>query len=249
MKASQIIEKARSYIGVAEKPNNNVIFNTEYYGHEVNGGQYAWCAVFIWYVFHSLKADNLYFGGQKTAYCPTLMNWFKQKKRFYTTPEVGDLVFYDFSGAKKTAGHVGIVSKILPNKQILAIEGNTSVSNQTNGGMVQERKRDLKSCIGFGRPEYEGNTIENKQVQTTVKPSNTTNLLFHEAAKDGVKFTVTATALNLRSEAPSGSVVKVLPKGTVVTWYGYHKIPKQDELWLYVTDSKTTGYVNKKYLK
>ena len=43
--ARKIIEKAKSYIGTKENPanSNNVIFNTDYYGHPVNGSAYPWC--------------------------------------------------------------------------------------------------------------------------------------------------------------------------------------------------------------
>lgn len=176
MTADRILSIARSYIGVVETQTNNVIFNTAYYGREVNGSQYAWCAVFIWYVFREAGASDLYFDGDKTAYCPTLMSWFKTKNRIYTVPKAGDIVFYNFSGGK-TATHVGIVSEV-GNGTIKAIEGNTSSVNQTNGGMVMERTRSLSVCIGFARPKYEekstdmvNNSNEGTISATTNKPS------------------------------------------------------------------------------
>lgn len=242
--ASQIIAKARSYLGIAEKPNNNVIFNTEYYGHEVNGSNYPWCCVFVWYIFNKCGASNLFYDGKKTAYCPTLLNWFKTNGGYYTTnPKVGDVVFFNFSG-KKTASHVGIVTDILGNGKIRSIEGNTSSSNQTNGGQVEEKTRDLKYCIGFGRPKYDSNT----EVKTEPEPATTakgkSDVLFHSAAKNGVMFTVTASALKMRKDAPDGTVIVTLPKGQKVAWYGYHKIINGD-LWLLVKHGSQVGYMCK----
>lgn len=239
--ASQILTKARSYVGVAEKPNNDVIFNTAYYGHAVNGSAYPWCCVFVWYVFKQIGASQLFYGGQKTAYCPTLMSWFQSKGKLFNKPEVGDVVFFNFSG-KKVANHVGIVSEVLSGNRIKSIEGNTSSANQTNGGQVEEKIRDLKYCIGFGRPAYDTNTAP-KTTPTTAKKADP-DVLFHEAAKNGVQFTVTASALKMRKDAPDGSVIKIVPKGSVITWYGYHKIIGND-LWLLVSDGKSTGYMCK----
>lgn len=170
MTAARILSIARSYIGVVEKQTNNVVFNTAYYGKEVNGSAYPWCAVFIWYVFREAGASDLYFDGEKTAYCPTLMAWFKRKKRFHASPKVGDVVFYNFSG-KKTATHVGIVSEVTKTG-IKAIEGNTSTVNQNNGGMVMERERKLSVCIGFGRPAYEEVQMVNYAAQVTASVLN-----------------------------------------------------------------------------
>lgn len=170
MTAERILSVAKSYIGVVETQANNVVFNTAYYGKEVNGSQYPWCAVFIWYVFREAEASDLYYDGKKTAYCPTLMNWFKNKTRFHTSPKVGDIVFYNFSGGK-TATHVGIVSEV-GNGTIKAIEGNTSTVNQNNGGMVMERERKLSVCLGFGRPAYEEAQMVNYAAQVTASVLN-----------------------------------------------------------------------------
>ena len=41
--AKTIIDKALSYIGTYDDGNNNVIFNTDFYGKEVSGSNYPWC--------------------------------------------------------------------------------------------------------------------------------------------------------------------------------------------------------------
>ena len=37
----KVIAAGMKYIGTTSK-NNNVVFNTEYYGHEVSGAEYEW---------------------------------------------------------------------------------------------------------------------------------------------------------------------------------------------------------------
>jgi len=155
--AKDAIAEARRWIGTAEKPENNVVFNTEYYGHAVSGSAYPWCVVFLWYIFRALGASNLFYGGKRTAYAPTLMNWFIQEGRFFTAPKPGDIVFYNF-GNGKTPTHVGLVVEPTSNG-VVAIEGNTGSMNQTNGGMVQEKKRLAINCLGFGRPVYDDEPI------------------------------------------------------------------------------------------
>ena len=65
--ASTIINMASKEIGVKETGVNNVKYNTEYYGRAVNGENYPWCAVFVWWVFKHAGASALFCGGAKTA--------------------------------------------------------------------------------------------------------------------------------------------------------------------------------------
>lgn len=155
VKASTIIAKAKSYVGTKESPanSNNVIFNTHYYGKPVSGSSYPWCCVFLWDIFRMCGASDLFYDGKKCAYTPTLANWFKSKKTFYSTPKVGDIVFYQFSGSSRI-NHVGIVIEVISNTKIKAIEGNTSSTNDSNGGAVEIRTRATTYVKGYGRPNY-----------------------------------------------------------------------------------------------
>lgn len=159
MKASTLINKAASYIGTKESPanSNNVVFNTDYYGHAVSGSAYPWCMAFVWDIFRMCGASNLFYDGQKTAYCPTLMSWAKSKNKFVKgTYKPGDVLFFNFSGGS-TASHTGIcVSQ--SGSTVVSIEGNTSANSsgsQSNGGMVAKRSRNKSVIIGAYRPSYE----------------------------------------------------------------------------------------------
>ena len=152
--AKEIINYAASQVGITEKPNNNVIYNTEYYGHEVSGSEYSWCCVFVWSVFSHVNASELFYDGKKTALCQTLADWFRQKGCWHTTsPQPGDIIFFKFGTNNRYTDHVGIVTHINTDGSIETIEGNTSSTDQKNGGMVMRRTR-RKNIIGYGRPKY-----------------------------------------------------------------------------------------------
>lgn len=153
MNVSDIIKAAQKEIGVTEYPpgSNKVKYNTWYYGREVQGADYPWCAAFISWLFRDTKLVI------KTASCATMGNWFKNNKRWFTEPQPGDIVFYKFKTTRNNnwTNHVGIVESINADGSIITIEGNTSISSNDNGGAVMRRKRS-SSIVGYGRPAYNG---------------------------------------------------------------------------------------------
>ena len=151
--ANDILEIARSQIGTKESPakSDNVKYNTAYYGREVSDGKHPWCAVFVWWVFREAGASDLYYGGDKTAYCPTLMSF--HKKQAVTDYRPGDIVFFNFSG-RSSAGHVGICES-WDGTYITTIDGNTGSASEDNGGAVLRRRRHKKFIVGAYRPEYQ----------------------------------------------------------------------------------------------
>ena len=153
MTAKQIIDKAKEEIGVHESPpnSNNVKYNTWYYGHPVSGAEYPWCAVFISWLF---KAEQGLC--PKTASCVNMLAWFEQKRQLVKTPMAGDIVFFKFPTNPRRTNHVGIVVSVSSDgRTINTIEGNTSVTNQDNGGKVMQRNR-YKNIVAYARPRYEG---------------------------------------------------------------------------------------------
>lgn len=65
---NRLIAIANGELGISEYPpnSNNVKYNTWFYGRQVSGKNYPWCAVFVSYVFHLLE------GGTTKIYKPTL---------------------------------------------------------------------------------------------------------------------------------------------------------------------------------
>jgi len=153
MTAERVIELARSQIGVTEYPpnSNNVIYNTWYYGHPVNGSNYAWCCVFIEWLFRS-EPDMLL----RTASCSALLNWCRQNGMIVDKPQMGDLCFMKFNkDSKYPAEHIGMVDKAKAIKDVYNIEGNTSEKgSQDNGGAVLRKHRTGKCIVAFARPRY-----------------------------------------------------------------------------------------------
>lgn len=164
MTAEKILEIARGEIGEREFPpnSNKIKYNTAYYGREVSESNYAWCAVFVWWCFREAGAPELFYGGGKTAYCPTLKNYHK-KQAVKGDYQPGDVIFFNFSG-KTNAAHVGICESF-DGTYITTIDGNTGTGNEANGGAVMRRKRSKKYIVGAYRPAYEEDKMTEEQVK------------------------------------------------------------------------------------
>lgn len=153
----RLLEIARSEIETKEFPpgSNRVKYNTEYYGDEVSGSQYPWCAVFIWWVFRKAGLSGLYYDGQKTAYVPTLMTWARLKRLTVEEPQAGDIVCFCFS----TGYHVGLCES-WDGEYVTTIDGNTGTISENNGGCVMRRRRHKKHIAAIIRPQYEREDAE-----------------------------------------------------------------------------------------
>lgn len=164
--AKQIMEKATSYLGTKESPanSNNVIFNKDYYGHEVSGSSYPWCCAFVWDIFRMCGASSIFYDGQKTAYCPTVRNWGVNKGLTVgkNDGQYGDIVIFDWN-LDGIGDHIGFIEKNLGSGKYQTIEGNTAIGNNSNGGEVMRRTRNVNQIQCIIRPKYDG--VESKPVQ------------------------------------------------------------------------------------
>ena len=152
--AKRVLDIARSQLGVTENPpgSNNVLYNDWYYGRDVSGSAYPWCAAFTSWVL-----DQAGIAGFKGVYTPTVANLFKNAGRWHTTPEPGDLAFFDFPDSTYRIQHIGFVTQVNDDGTVTTIEGNTSSSDagsQDNGGGVFRRRRPTSHIVGYGRPPY-----------------------------------------------------------------------------------------------
>lgn len=156
----QLLQAAQAELGVMESPagSNCVKYNTAYYGRKVYdtvAAQYPWCVTFIWWLFQKVGAPELFYGGGKTASCGTLMDYAKMHGLFVSGGyQPGDLVFFRFSG-RGGPQHVGIVKEVRANQDLVTIEGNTGMGNDTNGGQVQQQVRAAALAVGGYRPLYD----------------------------------------------------------------------------------------------
>lgn len=155
----ELLKIATDEIGVEESPpnSNKVKYNTWYYGREVSGPDYPWCMVFCQWVYNKAGVKL----PVRTASCTTMLNEAKRVKRYYSGYHLkpGDLVLFDFKHTGINAQHCGIVESVNGTK-ITAIEGNTSTTNQTNGGCVMRRGRTANQVIGAFRPIFDGEEVE-----------------------------------------------------------------------------------------
>lgn len=153
--ANQVLALAKGQLGTKESPagSNNVVYNTEYYGKPVSGN-YPWCCVFIWWLFKKLNASNLFCGGAKIASCTAVMRYAKNHGLWVTSGyKPGDLILYNWNGKKDECHHIGILEGT-GKGTVICIEGNTSMTNQDNGGNVMRRTRNLSVVVGAYRPSY-----------------------------------------------------------------------------------------------
>ena len=150
----KLLNIARKELGTKEYPenSNNVKYNTDYYGREVSGSAYPWCCAFVWWVFKKAGMSKIFCDGKKTALCEYVRG---HMKNHTMTPQPGDLAIYQFDSDPQ-ADHIGIVESVNADGSFVAIEGNTRVGNDSNGGEVMRRTRKKSSVICFVRPDYEG---------------------------------------------------------------------------------------------
>lgn len=141
------LDIARGQLGTAEAGNGSTL-----YGRAYGMDRVAWCMQFVWWCFREAGQSELIH--PKTAYTPTAADWHRQRGEWSTNPRVGSLVFYDWPDSVRRIQHVGLVEVVEPGA-IVAIEGNTSTANQSDGGRVMRRRRARNgSIVGYGHPAY-----------------------------------------------------------------------------------------------
>ena len=168
-KLEDILKIAEKEIGTKESPANS---NKQKYGVAYGMNGVAWCVIFVWYLFQEADASELFYDGGKVASCSAVMNYAKKNNQWVTSNyQPGDLVIFDFSNTNSTTDHIGIVKEV-SGKTLITIEGNTSSTNsgeQSNGGMVCQKERDVSLVVGAYRPEYDASASKVPEKTTGVK--------------------------------------------------------------------------------
>lgn len=168
-----LCETAATYVGVREEGGYNKGKMVEEFQRAVDGkaeGE-SWCMAFVQYCLKKVDAS----GGAaswifKTEHCLTCWNKTPKEARL-TKPEVGSIVIWNHyqNGKPTTAGHTGIVEKIVDANTMITIEGNTGAGDGINreGDGVYRRKRLIGNSgsfvvLGFLKPW--------KNVETMAQP-------------------------------------------------------------------------------
>ncbi len=157
MKGQKIIDFARTFLGMTYDLANNIIFITEYYGQPKNK-RIAYCCMFVWYIYKHTGNAAYFYGGNKTASCTTLLNYYKSKHPNWVHKNPArckpgkTIVFYNFD-SDAAIDHVGIYDSYVSDTYFYAIEGNTTNKliggSQSNGGYVMRKKRNIKNVKAF----------------------------------------------------------------------------------------------------
>jgi len=145
-KAQARLKKAQSELGYKETGNNNNKYG-QWYGQNYQ----PWCAMFVTWcdLLGGLPSPDTFAKGSRYAYCPYIVNDARLGIRglsVVSTPKPGDLVLYDWTRDGEYQ-HIGIFESG-SSTNWNAIEGNTSPSNNSNGGQVMRRSR---SSSGINR--------------------------------------------------------------------------------------------------
>ena len=149
----KVVELAGGELDVAESPpNSNLCKYSRWYPMP---GQ-PWCAMFVSWVLERAGVD-----GYKHAYTPAGADLFRSKGQWSDEPAKGAIAYFDFPDSVSRIQHVGIVESF-EGSTVTCIEGNTSVSDNDNGGKVMRRERPGAWIVGYGLPPYTGQRGNNK---------------------------------------------------------------------------------------
>ena len=146
---SKIVEIAKKEIGEKETPINS---NNSKYNKWFGLPNLPWCGMFVSWCYAQAGFPLPKIGFSKGfAGCQTAVAYFKKNNQITTEPKEGDIVFYDWNGDGRY-DHTGLFVKWITASTFEAIEGNTAVGNDSNGGTVMRRIRDKKNVIFINVP-------------------------------------------------------------------------------------------------
>ena len=172
--ANKVLEIAKAEIGYKESPKNS---NKTKYGKAYGMDGQPWCAIFVWWVFTKAGCPELFFGGEKSAYCPTIADYYIAQKQTVAkgSGKPGDIVLFDWN-KNNSSDHIGIIEKKNSDGSYTTIEGNTSTSDNSNGGQVMRRTRKQADISWICRPKYTEKTTTAKATTTEKKEDKTVDI-------------------------------------------------------------------------
>lgn len=128
---------ALSQVGVSESPAGS---NRQKYGEWYGWNGVAWCAMFQSWCYHYAGSVSINPKLARWAYCPYVVSDARAGRNGLSLtidPKRGDWVLYDWN-SDGVADHIGMFDAWIDQKAgtFSTIEGNTSPTNASNGGMV-----------------------------------------------------------------------------------------------------------------
>lgn len=162
--AQKLVNYELSQLGIGDyRGNNNVKYNTWYYGRSVSGSGHAWCMAFQAYCCYQITGSNNAI--PKTASCTSAVNTFKSRGQFHYSryyggnyiPKAGDIVYYT-NGSRYSSCHVGMIISAPVNGFLQTVEGNIICSNRNYKVVrfTKNAKRTVNSSyvLGYATPNY-----------------------------------------------------------------------------------------------
>lgn len=145
---SKIIEIALAEVGYKESPPNT---NLTKYGKWFGLDGVAWCGIFVSWCYSMAGKPMGNIGFKKGfAGCMTAVSYFRKKQMITAVPTAGDIVFFDWNGDGRY-DHTGLFVRQVDSNTFETVEGNTSLTNQSNGGEVMVRHRKYGKGVIFVR--------------------------------------------------------------------------------------------------
>lgn len=126
--------EALTHVGYSESPPGS---NRNMFGRWYGMDGVPWCAEFVSYCYAAAGSKNTR-KLSRWAYCPYIVadaHAGRNGLSVTTKPVRGDLVLYDWDG-DRLADHVGLFDEWVDADSFKSVEGNTSPTDSSNGGMV-----------------------------------------------------------------------------------------------------------------
>lgn len=150
-----------------------------------------WCDAFVDWCFYKAygvtTAQNM-IGGNFDDYTVNSAQMYKNKGAWFTTPEIGDQIF--FKNDTRIC-HTGLVENVADGK-VYTIEGNTSDKNilEPNGGCVARKSYSLNydKIAGYGRPAYDNAEEVERYIQGIDVNEAQGEIDFDKVKEAGIQF-------------------------------------------------------------
>lgn len=144
------VDYALSQVGYHESPYGS---NLQKYGQWYGFNGVPWCAIFVSYCLWAVGYKTPQHTTWKYSYVPFISDGARNGTygmRFTSNPRKGDLVCYTVHGVRNA--HVGFFhSWNVSGKTFYDVAGNTSHTNQANGGEVAKSLYDINHVTSFVR--------------------------------------------------------------------------------------------------
>lgn len=213
--ASTIVALALNEVGYLEKKTNSNLYsktgNAGYNNYnkyaadldKINGfyngpkNGYSWCSCFVDCLgvkaFGESEMKRITYHSQYGASCTFSARQYKNHGRFYSSPKVGDEIF--FGSSIDNCEHIGLVVAVTATT-VYTVEGNTSSASGVvaNGGAVAKKSysRYYSRIVGYGRPLYDEEPSKTPTTVNTsaskVKINKKVQAWQTAAARDGFEF-------------------------------------------------------------